>query len=59
VIATVHFLGEELEEYISVRKGQVVSFSSGVSMTYIFLQLLPEFNKIASESTDLIFPFSH
>lgn len=26
-------------------------------MTYIFLQLLPEFNKIASESTDLIFLF--
>lgn len=57
LIAIVHFLSEELEEYISVHRDPIVSFSSGVSMTYIFVQLLPEFNQIAMKSSELIFIF--
>ena len=57
LLAAVHFLSEELEEHIRVRRDQVVSFSSGVSITYIFVQLLPEFNQIALESSELVFIF--
>lgn len=56
-MALTHFLSEELEGYISGYRSQIVSFTSGASITYIFLELLPEFNRIASESTDLIFLF--
>lgn len=56
-MAVVHFLGEELEEYIGSHKDRIVSFSSGVSITYIFVQLLPEFHRIASQSTEFIFIF--
>ena len=55
LISVVHFLGEELEEYISGYREEIVSFSSGASITYIFGQLMPEFHRIAVESTDLIF----
>jgi hypothetical protein len=50
-------MGEELEEAISGYREQVVSFSSGASITYIFLQLIPEFQEISSNSTDIVFVF--
>jgi hypothetical protein len=56
-MAAVHFLGEELEGFISGYREQIVSFSSGASITYIFVQLMPEFHRIAAESTELIFVF--
>lgn len=56
-MAAVHFMGEELEGVISGYREQVVSFSSGASITYIFVQLMPEFHRIAAESTELIFVF--
>lgn len=56
-MAAVHFLGEELEEYISGYREQIVSFGAGVSISYIFMKLLPEFQRIASESSELIFAF--
>lgn len=56
-MAAVHFLGEELEEYIGGYREQIVSFSSGASITYIFVQLMPEFHRVTSESTGLIFAF--
>jgi hypothetical protein len=57
ILALVHFLGEEIEEYIEGYKEELVSFGSGVSITYIFMQLLPEFHGIVSESSILIFIF--
>lgn len=56
-MAAVHFLGEELEGAITGYREQIVSFSSGASITYIFVQLMPEFHGIAAESTELIFVF--
>lgn len=55
IVAIVHFLGEELEEFTSGHKEKIVSFASGVSVVYIFAQLLPEYQRIASESSELIF----
>jgi hypothetical protein len=56
-MAAVHFLGEELEGFISGYREEIVSFSSGVSISYIFVQLMPEFHRIALESTELIIVF--
>jgi hypothetical protein len=56
-LAAVHFLGEELEKYFSSYRQEILSFSTGASITYIFVQLLPEFHNIALESTELIFIF--
>lgn len=36
---------------------EVISFTAGASITYIFVQLLPEFHRIALDSTELIFVF--
>lgn len=57
VIALIHFLGEEVEEYISGYREQIVSFGSGVSITYIFMQLIPEFQRLTAGSSQLIFAF--
>jgi hypothetical protein len=57
VMAVVHFLGEELEEYISGYREQLISFTAGASISYIFVQLLPEFHGMALESGTLIFVF--
>lgn len=54
-MAAIHFLAEELEELMSTHQERLISFTSGVSITYIFVQLLPEFQKIASETSDIIF----
>lgn len=54
-LAVVHFMAEELEELIGDYREKVISFASGVSITYIFLQLIPEFHSIALESSQLIF----
>lgn len=56
-MAVVHFLGEELEEYLSGYSEEIVSFTSGVSITYIFVELVPEFYRIAAGTTDMIFVF--
>ena len=56
-MAAVHFLGEELEGLISGYRDEVVSFSSGASITYIFVQLMPEFHRIMTEVSELIFIF--
>lgn len=56
-MGAVHFLGEELEERISGYREQIVSFTAGISIAYIFVQLLPEFHRIASEAGDAIFVF--
>lgn len=52
-----HFLSEELEEHMSGYRERVISFSAGASITYIFVQLMPEFHRIARESSELIFIF--
>jgi uncharacterized membrane protein YiaA len=57
VIGIVHFLGEELEGLMSGYREEVVSFSSGASITYIFVQLMPEFHRIAAEASETIFIF--
>lgn len=56
-IAAAHFLGEELDSYLVDYKEQVTSFSAGVSITYIFVQLMPEFHRLARDSGELIFIF--
>lgn len=56
-ISLVHLLGEELEEYISGYREAVVSFSSGVSISYVFVQLMPEFQRLTSDSNGLVFVF--
>lgn len=57
IISVVHLVGEDLEEYITGYREQIVSFSSGVTITYIFLQLMPELNRIASENSELLYVF--
>lgn len=57
IISLVHLIGEDLEEYITGYREQIVSFSSGVSITYIFLQLMPELQRIASENSELMYAF--
>lgn len=56
-LAIVHLLGEKLEEYVSGYKERILSFSTGVSMTYIFVHLLPEFQRIAIDTSEMIFVF--
>lgn len=46
-----------MEEYISDYRVRIISFSTGVSITYIFVQLLPEFQRIAIETSEIIFVF--
>lgn len=46
-----------MDEYISGYREQIISFGAGVSITYIFVLMLPEFHKIVSESSELIFAF--
>lgn len=57
LIAAVHFLGEELEDYIGGYRETIVSFSAGVSVTYIFMELLPEFQRIVLETSNMMFAF--
>lgn len=57
LLAVMHFMGEAVEAHISGYKESIVSFGSGVSITYIFLQLLPEFHRIASNTSQIIFAF--
>jgi hypothetical protein len=56
-LALVHFLGEEIEEYISGYRQRIVSFGAGVSISYIFLQLLPEFHSMAIGRHNPVFLF--
>lgn len=48
-------MGEELEEYAGGHKEKIISLASGVSVAYIFAQLLPEYQRIASETSELLF----
>jgi len=57
IIALFHLMGEDLEGYIKGYRQEIVSFSSGASITYIFLQLIPDLHRIASESSSMIFLF--
>lgn len=57
MIAVVHFLGEELDQYIGDYRDSAMSFTAGVSIAYIFVQLLPEFHRIALNSSELVFVF--
>ncbi len=41
ILAAVHFFGEEINEKYPA-KGPITSFSAGITVSYIFLQLLPE-----------------
>ena len=55
ILALVHFLGEELEEYAGAHKVKIVSLATGVSVTYIFAQLLPEYQRIVAETGEMAF----
>lgn len=56
-MATLHFMGEELDDYLEGHKEQIVSFGAGVSITYIFLSLFPEYLRISTgHNSLLIFP---
>lgn len=44
-LAIVHFLGEELEDVTFKHQTEIASFATGVTVTYVFLQLLPEHHK--------------
>lgn len=46
-----------MEEYISGYRESIVSFSTGASVAYIFVQLLPEFHNVAMEASETIFIF--
>lgn len=55
ILALVHFMGEELEEFAGEHKEKIISLASGVSVTYIFAQLLPEYQRIVAHSGELMF----
>ncbi|MFB6209018.1 MAG: hypothetical protein ABEJ56_02660 [Candidatus Nanohaloarchaea archaeon] len=57
IMAGVHFLVEEIESYTEGFKEEIISFGAGVSISYVFVQLLPEFHSIVSESSEMIFAF--
>lgn len=54
-LAAVHFVAEELEESLEGYHESIFSFATGVSVTYIFVRLIPEFHRIAIDSTETIF----
>ncbi|MFB6245877.1 MAG: hypothetical protein ABEJ03_06050 [Candidatus Nanohaloarchaea archaeon] len=56
-LSGLHFLGEEIDEYLEGYREMVVSFGSGVSVSYIFVRLLPEFHRAASSSSRFVFSF--
>lgn len=57
ILALVHLLGERVEGSISDYRESVLSFSTGASITYIFVQLLPEFHSVTLDSSEFIFVF--
>lgn len=44
-LAAVHFLGEELDDITFAHQPALTSFTTGVTITYVFLQLLPEHHR--------------
>ena len=57
LMSFVHFMGEELEHRISGYREKIVSFGAGVSTSYIFVQLLPEFHSFVGETSVLLYSF--
>jgi len=54
-LALVHFLAEELEDFTQGYQEQIISFASGVSITYIFVELIPEFASMVDGATKMAF----
>lgn len=45
LLAFIHHFGEHLSDTSFAHQDKIASFSAGVTITYVFLQLLPEFHK--------------
>lgn len=56
-LAVVHFFGEEIDEVTGNYREMVISFATGVSITYVFLQLLPDFHSIVAGADKTVFLF--
>lgn len=58
ILAALHFLGEELDEVTAPHKERITSFTTGVMVAYVFLQLLPEHHRIVTQIGDTGFIFA-
>lgn len=56
-LALLHLLGEELESWIGGYRESIVSFGSGVSISYIFLHLVPEIQRISASLSSFYLAF--
>ncbi len=45
LLALVHLFGEHLHDRALAHEDKIISFSAGVTITYVFLQLLPEYHQ--------------
>lgn len=45
IIGIVHYFGEQINKQLKAPKSVVTSFSAGISVSYVFLMLLPELHK--------------
>ena len=52
-----HYFSEELTERIKNFRYNVISFAAGISITYVFLVLLPELYRGVQDLDKLIFIF--
>jgi len=57
ILSIVHFLGEELDKWTSSHELRVISFTTGITVTYVFLHLLPQFHQLTLNAADSIFIF--
>lgn len=56
-LAIVHFLGEELDAATLVHQERITAFATGITVTYLFLELLPEHYKGVTVLSEFTFLF--
>lgn len=55
LIGVAQFLSEEMEQFLGNYYTQVISFAAGISITYLFLDLLPHYSLQVVQQTELLF----
>jgi hypothetical protein len=55
VMAVVHYFSESLAQGFKQERADLMSFSAGVSISYLFLHLLPDFSRGVTEYNEYIF----
>ena len=58
ILGIVHFFGEQINEKLIAPASIITSFSAGISVSYVFLMLLPELHKGFGQFGDYTFLFA-